>query len=164
MSGRIGVVLVLLTISACRRPDVSASSTSKAIFTATLPAGSPVKSSMRCSGVSQSTIGQDPADVTAGRVVGKMNGASDTLAVTIGPSHFRVITVAAVEAGVSEASDFDIVRDSVDYLMGTHITIGRSLHTFVLNRKNGFAVWTMSRPSFLTIATPDTTTVYLSCQ
>ena len=159
---------LLLAAIGCSRLTQEAVPSAIQSMSTVLPGTFPVTSTdLACQAISSSIIEQQPEDVAAGRLIAHVQKASDKLAVKIKGDRLSFMTVASVEAGQAEGAEFLIVKDTEDYLMAVHLSEGgltTSLNTFVLNRKNGLAAWTKSRPSFLTIETPDTHSVYLVCR
>lgn len=137
-------------------------------FKNTLPPGTPVlDKELACEAIIGTSIEQQPEDVAAQKLTTKVQKATDKLAIKVKERTLTFITVASVQAGQAEGAEFIIVKDASDYLMAVHVAEGAlvtSLNSFLLNRKNGLAVWTKSRPSFLTIKTPETHSFYLVCR
>jgi hypothetical protein len=101
------------------------------------------------------------------RLEAASNTGTDMLAVEVDGKTLKFITRASVEAGQASAAAFQIIRNDKDVLAAVDHqsgVLGLSLSSFLLNKKNGYAVWTKSRPSFLVDEQPDTQTHYLQCR
>ncbi len=79
------------------------------------------------------------------------------------------LTKAALEAGIAEGSQFSIIHNGPDYLKAFESADAgmATLESFVLNKKNGLAVWSRVRPEGLlrqaAPAAPDASTIYFRC-
>jgi len=92
---------------------------------------------------------------------------TDKLAIEIHGSVLRFMTQASVGAGQATAAEFQILHNDNEVLVAVNYqrgALGSNLNSLLVNKKNGLAVWTKSRPSFLVDEEPDTQTHYLRCQ
>jgi hypothetical protein len=123
-----------------------------------LPTPAPVSgSSLACEALLKSTM--LPA---SGKLEGDLRPGEDRLAVEIDGSVLRFMTRTSVEVGQATPAEFAILRNSADILSAV-LARPESIDTFLLNKRNGFAVWTKSRGSFLSDPQPDTQAHYLRC-
>jgi hypothetical protein len=91
---------------------------------------------------------------------------TDKLAIEIEGDSMKFMTRAAVDAGIAATAPFRIVRNDQDALVAIavdDIANGVAVNSFLLNKKNGLAVWTKARSRFL-LEQPDTAAYYLRCQ
>lgn len=97
----------------------------------------------------------------------KSRTGTDTLAIRIDGDRLHVMTRAAVESGIATAAPMIIVRNSDDEMAAIaaeEIPLSFTLETFLLNKQNGYAVWTKSRPRYLIQDVPDTQAIYFRCR
>ena len=97
----------------------------------------------------------------------KTGVGTDKLAIEIHGSVLRFMTQASVEAGMATAAEFQILRNDNEVLVAVNYqrgALGSNLNSLLVNKMNGLAVWTKSRPSFLVDEEPDTQAHYLRCQ
>lgn len=101
------------------------------------------------------------------RLEARAGVGTDKLAVEIHGQVLRFMTKASVEAGMATPAEFQVLRNDDEVLAAVSYqtgALGSTLGSFLLNKKNGLAVWTKSRPSFLVDKQPDTQAFYLRCQ
>lgn len=92
---------------------------------------------------------------------------TDRLAIEVRSDGLHFVTRAAVESGIAFAPPFRIVKNDSNALAAVDLqegSLGFTLSTFLLNKQNGLAVWTKSRPSFAIRQEPDTQAHYLLCR
>lgn len=89
-------------------------------------------------------------------------------AIEIGDKTMKFLTATSVEAGMTEPATFLILRNDEKNLVAvdpeTDIAINPGINTFVLNKESGLAVWTKSKPAFLTTPLPDSQIYYMECR
>jgi hypothetical protein len=73
------------------------------------------------------------------------------------------LSEAAFQAGTAVGDEFTIVKDSDSGLVA-YLFNGTSMNSFVLNRKNGLAIWSKTRSTFPVYDAPTGGVSYLSCQ
>jgi hypothetical protein len=111
---------------------------------------------------------QDPAP-DPNRLSAKIEDGTDVLALRVERDHLVFLTKAALGAGVAEGSRFPLIQNGVDYLKAFESTDSgvATLESFVLNKKNGLAIWSRVRPAGLlrqaAPAAPDSSTIYFLC-
>jgi hypothetical protein len=92
---------------------------------------------------------------------------SQRLAIEFGGSIMKLITTTSVNSGNATAAEFQVLRDDEENLVAIlhdRGTLGSTLNSFVLNKRNGLAVWTKARPFFLFDPQPDMQAFYLQCR
>jgi len=103
------------------------------------------------------------------RLSAKVEDGTDVLAVRVERDHLVFLTKASLEAGVAEGSRFPLVQNGVDYLKAFASTDSgvATLESFVLNKRNGMAIWSRIRPAGfagqVAPAAPDSITIYFRC-
>lgn len=133
---------------------------------AALPVGLPVRSTeLACEAILNANIWQETGDQT--QLVAETSRGTDKLAIKVGQEKLKFITRASVEAGMAEPAEFILVANEENYLMAVGLPsspVAPSLSAFVLNKTNGLAAWTKSRPHGLLIDTPEVQSFYLFCR
>lgn len=90
------------------------------------------------------------------------------MAIEIDGKVLKMLTATSVEVGINKPAELVIVREDENELIAvdpeSDILIDKGIGTFVLNRKNGVAVWTKSKPSFFTTALPEAQAYYMECR
>lgn len=140
-------------------------SRSKAVKALLPPARPVVSAQLACEALLSTSIWEDPEQ--NGQITAENQTGTDKLAIRIKENAITFITRASVEAGIPEAAEFTIVSNEEDFLVAIYLdkgAISPSLNSLVLNKKNGFAVWTKSRPQYLLSQTPDVQSSYLVCR
>jgi len=97
----------------------------------------------------------------------KTRVGTDKLAIEISGSALKFISHASVNAGSATATEFQILHNDEEALVAIAYTrgaLGSTLNSLLINKKNGLAVWTKSRPFFIVDEEPDTQAHYLRCQ
>lgn len=74
-----------------------------------------------------------------------------------------LLSDASLNAGDVDDVDFSIVKNDDKELVAT-MWNGTSMHTIVLNKKNGLAIWSKSRSDFPTYEAPSADLSYLICR
>jgi hypothetical protein len=133
------------------------------------------KAEMSCRAITSTYIGQgnvlalqDPTP-DPNKLSAKVEDGTDVLALRVERDHLVFLTRAALEAGVAEGSRFPLIQNNADYLKAVESTDSgvATLESFVLNKKNGLAVWSRVRPAGLlrqvAPAAPDSSTIYFRC-
>jgi hypothetical protein len=94
---------------------------------------------------------------------------AQTLALRVERDHLVFLTKASLEAGVAEGSRFPLIHNGVDYLKAVESTDSgvATLESFVLNKRNGLAIWSRVRPAGfardVAPGAPDSSTIYFRC-
>ena len=90
------------------------------------------------------------------------------MAIEIDGKELKMLTATAVEIGMTEPAKLVIVRENDSELVAvdlqSDIAIDPGIGTFILNKKSGTAVWTKSKPSFITSSLPDVQAYYMECR
>ena len=133
------------------------------------------KAEISCRAITSTYIGQgnvlalqDPAP-DPNRLSAKVEDGTDVLALRVERDHLVFLTRAALEAGVAEGSRFPLIQNGADYQKSVESTDSgvATLESFVLNKKNGLAVWSRVRPAGLlrqvAPAAPDASVIYFRC-
>jgi hypothetical protein len=101
------------------------------------------------------------------RLEGSSSLGTDKLAIEVRGRELHFVTSASVETGAAFGPPFRIIKNDDSALAAVDLQeglMGFTLSSFLLNKRNGLAVWTKSRPSFLIHAEPDTQAHYLRCR
>jgi hypothetical protein len=100
------------------------------------------------------------------KIEGELADDRNKLALQVDGQNLKFITQAAVGTGVAEPSQFTITRNDESVLVAvvSDGPPGYAVDSFVLNKKNGLAVWTQSSPTLIISKIPYTQTVYLVCK
>jgi len=157
----------------------SQASTSARSFTFTpLPLND--KTQISCHAIALTYIGQGNVlvapdgklrqpDENANRLSARIDEGTDVLSIRIERDHLVFLTKAAFEGGVAEGSRFPLIENDAEYLKALESSSSgvATLESFVLNKRNGLAIWTRVRPAgFLgkvSPAAPDSDTMYFRC-
>ena len=90
------------------------------------------------------------------------------MAIEIAGKTLKMLTTTSVSIGNTDPAELVIVKDSDTELIAIDpeidIAINSGTGTFVLNKKSGTAVWTKSKPSFLTLQVPDVQAYFMECR
>ena len=93
-------------------------------------------------------------------------GGTDRLSIRIEADHLIFLTKAAFEGGVTEGPRFPLLENNAEFLKAVESFpsgVG-TLESFVLNKRNGLAIWTKIRPGGpFGQAAPDSQTIYVAC-
>jgi hypothetical protein len=92
---------------------------------------------------------------------------TDKVAIEILGPVLKFMTQASVGVGQTDAAEFQIMRNDEEVLVAISHSLGAlgsTLNSLLINKKNGLAVWTKSRPFFIVDDEPDTQAHYLRCQ
>jgi len=101
------------------------------------------------------------------RLEARSRRGTDTLAIRVEGRSLHMMTRAAVESGIAKAAPMVIVRNNDDEMAAIaaeEVPLSFTLETFLLNKQNGYAVWTKSRPRLLIREVPDTQAIYFKCR
>ena len=101
------------------------------------------------------------------RLEAKSTAGTGKIAVQIKEQVLRFITTASLDAGETSAAEFQILKNTPEWLYAVALhegLNGDTLSSFVLNKELGLAIWTKSRPMFFMVAQPDTQSHYLRCR
>jgi hypothetical protein len=101
------------------------------------------------------------------RLEAKATIGTDKLAIEIHGKDVKFMTRASVEAGQATGMTFTVARNDEALLVAFALQeelLGTTAHSLLLNRENGLAVWTKSRPTFLIDHQPDVQAFYLLCK
>lgn len=139
------------------------------------------KAQISCRAITRTYIGQGNVLVTpdgklrepganSNRLYARIEEGTDVLSVRIERDHLVFLTKAAFEGGVAEGSRFPLIENNSEYLKASESSSSgvATLESFVLNKRNGLAIWTRIRPAgFLgqiAPAAPDSDTMYFQCR
>jgi hypothetical protein len=73
------------------------------------------------------------------------------------------LSQAGFAAGTARGPSFEILENTPDQLAASFFD-GSSVNAFVLNKKNGLAIWSKVRPTFPVYNAPTGSQSYLKCQ
>jgi len=99
--------------------------------------------------------------------IGKKGEDKTKVAIGIEENKLRFITSVSVEMGISEPAYWTIVRNDQDKLTAIDVEktpTGEVYHTFVLDKKTGFATWTKNVSTDLLFSLPYVIVVYFICR
>ena len=95
---------------------------------------------------------------------GKITKGENDASVSIeNASLLRFLSGPAFSAGIARGSPFEIVVNTQDQLVANYFN-GDSMNTFVLNKRNGLAIWSKVRATFPVYDAPTGGQSYLICQ
>ena len=130
-----------------------------------IPAEAPVTTtSLACHAVLSAFI--EPAPKSK-QLEARASLGSQRLAIEFGGPILKLITTTSVNPGNATAAEFQVLRDDAENLVAIlhdRGTLGSTLSSFVLNKRNGLAVWTEARPFYLFDPQPDMQAFYLQCR
>lgn len=90
------------------------------------------------------------------------------MAIEIDGKTLKMLTATSVEIGTTEPAKLVIIRENDKELIAvdpeTGIAIDQGVGTFILNKKSGLAVWTKSKPAFISTALPEVQAYYMECR
>jgi hypothetical protein len=100
-----------------------------------------------------------------GRLKGKITPGTDKLALQIKGDTLLVAVRGAFEQGVVEPDKYNITGHTVGFLSAVHeVTVIPHANSIVLNKQNGFAVWSLNEPMLVPGSEyPIAQAVYLRC-
>ena len=144
------------------KAEQAAGSALKIPFPATQSIGD--RQSLTCQSLIDSDIsGSGDKSLTNG-IEGKVTRGGNMAAVSWNDSStLTFLSGAAFEAGVAQGVAFSIVSNSKDELVA-YFFDGSSINTFVLNKRNGLALWSKIRSTFPVYDAPTGATSYMQCQ
>lgn len=124
------------------------------------------QTSFSCESLMSAGIIGSPKDYLTNGVEGEVKKGTDKVAIKIKDEKtLSFITGAAVEAGVAEGDPFVILRNTdYDLVAIYYDEIWGSLNTFSLNKRNGLAVWSKTKPEFIGYESPSGDVIYLICR
>lgn len=102
-----------------------------------------------------------------GRIDAEISKGGMKLAIEINGQILRLLTTTAVESGMQDAADFTILRNNKRQLVAVYYPTeypDAGINSFVLNKSNGYAVWSKLKPSLLYVEQPDSQMYYLECK
>jgi len=186
MIARLVIAYVLLLVSSCSGsstevvPGITApqSSASERFFPFT-PLPLNAKEEISCRAIARTYIGQGNVlasngevrlpDESANRLTGRVEEGTDVLSIRIERDHLVFLTKAAFEGGLAQGSRFPLIENNSDYLKASESSKSgvATMESFVLNKRNGLAIWVRVRPSGyfgqVVPAAPDSDTMYFRC-
>lgn len=118
-----------------------------------------------CESLLSANIIGSPVDYLTDGVEGTIRKGTDKIALNIiDENTLSFLTRASLEAGVSEGDHFVIINNTDEELVAIlYNDFNSSVNIFTLNKTNGLAVWSKTRPNFLTYDSPTGSIIYLSC-
>lgn len=128
---------------------------------------------LACKSILYTSTSEPPRQLGSGKdaksrtLIGEVSEGLDNIAIKIEKRRLLFTTAASVKVGFAEAAEFDIVRNTNNYLMAATVddsALTIPFSTFTLNKDNGFAIYTKARPEGLFGSIPDVQTMFLSCQ
>ena len=166
------LAVALLAATGCARTGTApvgaegeaqaAGSALKIPFPATQAIGD--RTSLTCQSLVDSDVsGSGDKSLTNG-IEGKVTRGGNKAAVSWNDSStLTFLSGAAFEAGVPQGVAFSIVSNSNEELVA-HYFDGNSINTFVLNKRNGLAIWSKIRSTFPVYDAPTGAMSYMQCQ
>jgi hypothetical protein len=101
------------------------------------------------------------------RIKAEIYTGGSGISIVIGQKTLKLLTSTSVEHGMMEPLELKIVQnneDSIISLAYEEALLGNGIvHSFILSKKTGFAVWTKSNSAFLYVKNPDAFVSYLQC-
>jgi hypothetical protein len=101
------------------------------------------------------------------KVEAEISTGGTGLAIEIGQETVKLLTSTSVELGMMEPLELRIVQNSKDTIVSLayeEALLGNGIvHSFILSKKTGFAVWTKSRSAFASVENPDAQAYYFEC-
>ena len=123
------------------------------------------QTSLSCESLMSAGIVGSPEEYLTNGIEGEVRKGTDKLAVNIkGDGTMSFLTRASVEAGVAEGDSWSVLRDTSEDLVALHYDdFFGSVNVFALNKETGLAIWSKTRPDFLTYGSPTGAVIYLQC-
>lgn len=100
-------------------------------------------------------------------VYGELNKGTDKIAIEIEGEKLYFLTRASVEVGIAKGEPWNIVKNSADRVVAIYNGLegmGTDINLFILNKKNGIAVWTKTNSDLFGTENPGAQTFYLVCR
>jgi hypothetical protein len=101
------------------------------------------------------------------RVSAEIFTGGSGISIKINQKTLKLLTSTSVELGMMEPFEMTILQNNEDSIISMAYEEpplgGGIVHSFILSKKTGFAVWTKSRSSFLYVKNPDGFVSYLQC-
>lgn len=144
----------------------ASASSSPAALTAALPAGHDVngQTSFRCRALLESELTGSTDSLRPRGLEGKLGpGANDLSISIVDPGTLSFLSQAGFAAGTTRGTEFTIQSNTRRELVAMYFD-GQSSNSFVLNKSNGFAIWSKIRPDFIGYGAPTGSSTFLSCE
>ncbi len=100
-------------------------------------------------------------------VYGELNKGTDKIAIEIEGDKLYFLTRASVEVGTAKGEPWNIVKNSGDRVVALYNGLdqmGTDINLFILNKKNGIAVWTKTNSDLFGTENPGAQSFYLVCR
>jgi len=100
-------------------------------------------------------------------VYGELNKGTDKVAIEIEGEKLYFLTRASVEVGTAKGEPWNIVKNSTDRVVALYNGLegmGTDINIFILNKKNGIAVWSKTNSDLFGTENPGAQTFYLICR
>jgi hypothetical protein len=123
-----------------------------------------VTNALACDAVLVTSI--EPSSRTK-RLEASSTVGKDKIAMQVQGRTLRFMTRRSVESGIASPAEFQILQNDQESLVAIETgtgTLGSTVNSVVVNKRNGLAVWTKSRSSFLFDSEPDGQMLYLACR
>lgn len=123
------------------------------------------QTSLSCESLMSARIIGSPVEYLTDGIEGEVRKGTDKLAINIkGDGTISFLTQASVGAGVAEGDLWSVLRDTSEDLVALlYDDVRGSVNVFALNKETGLAVWSKTRPDFLTFGSPYGSVLYLQC-
>lgn len=139
---------------------------SQTVVTASLPDDHAVNSqtTFRCRALLESELTGSTDSLRPRGLEGTLGpGVNDVSVSVVDPGTLSLLSQAGYAAGSTRGSDFTIQSNTARQLVATYFD-GQSSNSFVLNKSNGFAIWSKIRPDFIGYGAPTGSSTFLSCE
>lgn len=100
-------------------------------------------------------------------VYGELNKGTDKVAIEVEGDKLYFLTRASVEVGTARGEPWNIVKNSNDRIVALYNGLdqmGTDVNLFILNKKNGIAVWTKTNSDLFGTENPGAQSFYLVCR
>jgi len=129
----------------------------------------PLRSSLFCEALLSTFVGPDKDWVEVGpgdRIKAETKKGTDKFAVEIKENAVSILSRVNFEAGFLEAPDYTILQNDAGSLVAFWVNKSPpTLETFILNKRNGLAIWTKSKAlDMVRRDVPEAHSLYFACK
>ena len=122
------------------------------------------RNSFSCSALLETDMTGSTDSLRPRGLEGKVAPGTNNIAVSISDTGtLSFLSQAGFSAGTTRGSEFVVHKNDADELVESYYD-GQSYNSFVLNRKNGFAIWSKIRATFIGYEAPTGAQTYLACK